>query len=139
MSGSFKTILCPVDVDEDCSEQMALALALAEQHQAAVCLLYVAAEPVAASDPVPEWQERLQYRLYRLGETWFEGKVPFEVAIWSGDPASAIIGAARASGADLIVIATRRRGLDRVLLGSVANRVVRESPVPVLTIRPKAS
>lgn len=54
--------------------------------------------------------------------------------ITSHDPASEIL--ARAGQFDLILMGTRgRRGLERLLLGSVAERVIRESPVPVLTVR----
>ena len=54
-----------------------------------------------------------------------------------GAPEEAILDAAKTLGCDLIVIGTHgRRGLSRVLLGSVAERIVRLSPVPVLTLRP---
>ena len=108
------------------------------KNNAAVCLLYVAAEPVAkASEPMPDWQQRLKRRIDALGSSWFEGKAAYDSAIWSGDPAAAIIHAAQDVKADLILIATRCRGLDRLILGSVAERVVRESSIPVMTIKPK--
>ncbi len=53
-----------------------------------------------------------------------------------GDAVDAIVGYARDHAIDLIVIATHgRTGLGHVLLGSVAERIVREAPCPVLTIR----
>jgi universal stress protein A len=57
--------------------------------------------------------------------------------IKSGDPAQVIISVAREIGADLIVIATHgRRGLAHLIMGSVTEKVVREAPCTVLTIRP---
>lgn len=138
MSKWVKRILCPVDLDADSSEQLSLALALAQENNAAVCLLYVSATPVAdSSKPTPDWQRELKAGLEKLGLRWFESKVPYDAVVWGGDPAPAILRAAEELNADLIVMATRCRGIDRLILGSVAARVVRASPVPVLTIRPK--
>ena len=62
-----------------------------------------------------------------------------EWAVTFGDPAQAILDTAKERGADLIVMGTHgRRGLSHVLLGSVAERIVRLSPVPVLTVSGKA-
>jgi nucleotide-binding universal stress UspA family protein len=56
-----------------------------------------------------------------------------------GDPAKAILRAADELKVDSVVMATHgRKGLGRLILGSVAERVVRESPRPVLTVRPTA-
>jgi nucleotide-binding universal stress UspA family protein len=59
-------------------------------------------------------------------------------AIAHGRASSAIIDYAKANGIDLVVIATHgRTGLEHLIFGSTAERVVRESPCPVLTIRPE--
>lgn len=59
------------------------------------------------------------------------------VALRTGYPDVEIVAAAKDLGADLIVMGTHgRRGLRRALLGSVAARVVRTSPIPVLTVAP---
>ena len=56
-----------------------------------------------------------------------------------GPAAEKIIEAAKDKDADMIVMATHRRtGLSHALMGSVAEKVVRQAPCPVLTIRPKA-
>jgi nucleotide-binding universal stress UspA family protein len=58
----------------------------------------------------------------------------------SGYAAEEIIEQARDYGADLIVMGTHGRvGLDRILFGSVAEKVVKSSGIPVLTVRPEAS
>jgi universal stress protein A len=62
--------------------------------------------------------------------------VSAEARVDPGDPDAVIVDAAKAVGADLIVMGTHgRRGLSRVFLGSVAARVVAGAPCPVLTIR----
>jgi len=56
-----------------------------------------------------------------------------------GEPAAEIVEFAQQGGFDLIVMSTHgRTGIAHALLGSVAERVVRRSPVPVLTIRPES-
>jgi nucleotide-binding universal stress UspA family protein len=62
--------------------------------------------------------------------------VPVKVVVQVGHPAETIVDAAAA--ASLVIMATHgRTGVSHLLLGSVAERVVRLSPAPVLTIRPK--
>jgi nucleotide-binding universal stress UspA family protein len=64
----------------------------------------------------------------------FSGR--WEVEVTTGDPAEAIVRMAQAYKADLIVMGTHgRTGLPHVLLGSIAEKVVRLAPCPVLTIR----
>jgi nucleotide-binding universal stress UspA family protein len=56
--------------------------------------------------------------------------------VWYDEPARAVVDAARYNGADLIVMSTHGRGgLSRLLLGSVAESVVRTAPAPVLLVR----
>ena len=61
---------------------------------------------------------------------------PWHVEVASGDPATAIVRTARDLGADLIIMGTHgRTGLSHILLGSVAEKVVRHASCPVLTVR----
>jgi nucleotide-binding universal stress UspA family protein len=62
--------------------------------------------------------------------------VPVRTLIWEGDPGEAIVEAAIAEGVDLIVVGShQRRGMDRLVMGSVSEQVVRTSPVPVVVAR----
>jgi nucleotide-binding universal stress UspA family protein len=62
--------------------------------------------------------------------------IPIRCLIWQGEPGEAIIEAAIAEAVDLIVMGSHgRRGVDRLVMGSVSERVVREAPVPVLVAR----
>ncbi|MFQ5804263.1 MAG: universal stress protein [Candidatus Methylomirabilales bacterium] len=66
----------------------------------------------------------------------FKGFLPVEVMVVVGEPNPVITPAAKRSGADLIVMATRgRSGLAHLLMGSVAETVLRSVPVPVLALR----
>src|SRR5262249_59188485 len=65
--------------------------------------------------------------------------VPVEYLVREGDPVAEILRAARARDCDLIVMGTHgRTGLRRLLLGSVAEGVMRKAPCPVLTARPSS-
>jgi len=66
----------------------------------------------------------------------FEG-VDAKAEVVVGYAAEEIISIAEKEGADMIIMGTHgRKGIDRILFGSVAEKVVKNSPVPVLTIRP---
>jgi universal stress protein A len=87
---------------------------------------------VVRSDPNEEALTRLQ----DLMRGAFQGTWEVEVAV--GHPADTIVRVAQERGADLIVMGTHgRTGLQHVLLGSVAEKVVRLAPCPVLTVRDK--
>jgi nucleotide-binding universal stress UspA family protein len=70
---------------------------------------------------------------YAIGQT-----VETQALVGVGPAAEKIIEAAKEKSADLIVVATHgRTGFSHALMGSVAEKVVRQAPCPVLTIRPK--
>ncbi len=88
-----------------------------------------------AALPVSEAKRKLE----EIALEHFGGKIRYEVLVEnSDDTAKAILEVARRLPPGCIVMATHgRKGTDRFLLGSVAERVLRESPWPVLTIRPE--
>jgi nucleotide-binding universal stress UspA family protein len=62
--------------------------------------------------------------------------VPYTTETAIGNPFQVILGAAKEQNADLIIMGTHgRTGIEHVLMGSTAERVVRKSPIPVLTVR----
>ncbi|MEZ4394114.1 MAG: universal stress protein [Polyangiales bacterium] len=73
------------------------------------------------------------------GERANPSGVTLEYAAVQGVPADAIVARARESAAHLLIVGTRgRTGLDRLILGSVAEAVVRRAPCSVLTVKPTA-
>jgi nucleotide-binding universal stress UspA family protein len=90
--------------------------------------------PPIAEYPIVEMREAAQRR---LAATLVHLGVAGEIAVTEGPPSEAIVRVAAEQHADLVVIGTSgRTGLDRLLLGSVAMKVVRDAPCSVLVARP---
>jgi universal stress protein A len=137
----FSKILCPVDFDANSIAALEFAGELAQERNATLEILHVVPLPLGPEVAIPfDKLERIaRTRLERLARQKVSPKPRYTIHIRTGDPAGEAIHLAEQTGADLIVMATHgRRGLSRFVLGSVAERVVRESPCPVLTIKPKA-
>jgi nucleotide-binding universal stress UspA family protein len=138
--GGLKKILCPVDFDPNSLAAAKFGALLAQKYDAAMTLFHVVPviiEPLKVATELDErtWEERYQAKLQDLAEGTGR-KAECRVITQWGDPANGILDAARELKPDLILMATHgRKGLSRMALGSVAERVVRESMVPVLTVR----
>ncbi len=138
----YERILVPTDGSECAAAAEARAVALAEQYGATVYALFVAdvrMSPVYGGTTDDEVRDLLDEDLPTdaVVERCEAAGVPVETAIRVGVPARAIREYAEEVGADLLVVGTHgRTGLDRLLLGSVSERVVRTSPVPVLVVPP---
>lgn len=136
----FKKILCPVDFDPNSLPALRLASELAQEGKATLHLLHVVAMPPGpeAALSFGKMETAARTRLEQLARTRIPDKVRYKVEVTIGDPAVEALQAAKSLQADLIVMATHgRRGLSHFVLGSVAERVVREAPCPVLTVRPQ--
>ena len=147
MAAIFSKILCPIDFERDSLDALELACAMAKQNSAAVCLLTVISIPPAGATalppvpifPNPEFEAETRRRLEALAKERMAG-VSHEEYVASGSAASEILNLTAKRGIDLIVMGTHGyKGVKHFFLGSVAERVVRESPVPVLTIHPKVA
>jgi len=142
----FRRILVPHDFSDAATRALELALELAAAHRGRIIVVHAIAEmiPVSAFPAAGEmvWipPENLEADTRRSLETLVakivgRRRVPTECRVVVGDPFQRIIDAAR--DADSIVIGTvGRTGLAHLLIGSVAEKVVRHAPVPVLTVRP---
>ncbi|MCC6877863.1 MAG: universal stress protein [Sandaracinaceae bacterium] len=140
-------ILCPVDFSEPSEEASRFAVSLADRMGAKVELVHVhqvpyyglpetAAEVMMADTAARTYAQR---QLEALAARYSAHGVEVTPKILEGVPYDAIVQEAQRAGADLIVIGTHgRTGLRHLLLGSVAEKVVRTSSVPVCTVRPKA-
>jgi universal stress protein A len=136
----FNKILCPVDFDPNSTLALRLASELAQERQATLHLLHVVAMPPGPEVALPfgKMETAARSRLERLARQTVNGKARYEVKVLMGDPAVEVLQAAERLRAELIVMATHgRRGLRHLILGSVAEHVVREAPCPVFTVKPK--
>lgn len=138
----IRTILLPTDFS-DCSRfAFRLAETLAHAASARLVVLHVnqTLGPLVAFDSVlrqlqPKEQENRLWHLLRHFRARDAG-VPLAHRLESGDAAEEILRVARESGCDLIVMGTHGwTGLNRLLLGSVAERVLRKSPCPVVVVK----
>lgn len=142
----FKKILIPVDFSAHSSFAVKLGADLARRSAASVTVLHVF-DPLPYALPAdyqvftPEQREQLQSEIRKSlaalrlrAETGGAARV--ETQTLEGSPVTEIVRLAAEGGFDLIVMGTHgRRGVKHALLGSVAERVVRSAPCPVLTAR----
>ena len=137
----FGKVLCPIDFSEHSLAALEVALKVVQQNDAELYLLNVAPMPAGAAgfqpvplDSYPIVEKDRREQLEKLARERIPAAVRCETLVTSGDPAERVLETARGLGADLIVMGTHgRKGLGHLVLGSVAERVVRESPIPVMT------
>jgi nucleotide-binding universal stress UspA family protein len=137
----IRTIVHPTDFSESSDAAFRLACSAARDYGARLLVLHVVRPPPAVAFEAgsmlvePEgYRDELWERLSRLQPR--HANVRLEHRLAEGDPAGEILDLARESGCDLIVMGTHgRTGLGRLLLGSVAEQVVRKAPCPVLTVK----
>ncbi len=142
----FGTILLPTDFSECSAEAAGVARSLAEHFLSRVLVLHVLDQP-ATLDPMFRGDiplELLRGRMEQFAREsmdaflsrHFSGFENFDTMLSTGIPYREIIGKAREVGAELIVIGTHgRTGVEHVLFGSTAEKVVRMAPCPVLSVR----
>jgi universal stress protein A len=137
--------LVPVDFSEDANQAVKYAIDLASKLGARMTLLHVIQLlPLGSGDmsvtvPYTYFQDleaditsRMQAYLERVTAAGLEG----EIAVVHGVPFQEILATAKAQQVDLIIMGTQgRTGLQHVLMGSVAEKVVRLAPCPVLVVR----
>lgn len=140
----YDKILVPTDGSSGVERAVSHAVDLAATHGATVHALYVVNTASYSSMPMETSWEHIREMLGEEGENALErvrelagdADVPVETIITDGSPSKEIVNYAEEEDCDLIVMGTHGRGgIDRLLLGSVAERVVRSSRVPVLTVR----
>lgn len=143
----IKKVLVPTDFSGYSLSAMDYALSLAAVYEAKVYLLNVVDNiPTGAFHTIDldaeavrrNAQERAVDELKKFVSQKLEGREDLVQVVRCGNPAEEIAAFAKDEHVDLIVMATHgRTGLAHMLMGSVAERVVRESNVPVLTVKPE--
>jgi nucleotide-binding universal stress UspA family protein len=145
-AGRIERLLVPVDFSDPSREALRVARDLAVRLRGRLDLLHVVEQVVlpgfyipGAPGVFPQNLEALQgsaeAELRREAEALGEPRVPVSTRVLTAAPAYGIVEQAESLGSDLIVMATRGlAGVERLLLGSTAERVVRMAPCPVLTV-----
>jgi len=135
----IKTILYATDFSECSESAFHLACSLARDHGARLIVLHVIPPQAFHCDVVPRHQpngyrEQMGNWLYRLQAP--DSGVDIDHRLADGDPCTAILRVAQDNSCDLIVMGTHgRTGLNHLLMGSVAEHVVRRASCPVLTVK----
>jgi nucleotide-binding universal stress UspA family protein len=137
----LRKLLCPVDFDQSSIDALKYAFRLARQNHAQLTVLHVDTLPFEPSEipvhqPLPEWKKEMLVQLQRLIDDNLGRDARCELVVEQGDAARNILEVIADLHPDIVVMATHgRSGLGHFFLGSVAERTVRESSVPVLTLR----
>lgn len=148
----IKRIVVPVDYSEHARATLEYAAVLAERFGASVDVVHVWDRPSYVPDttvvgkpgePTKSLADLIRENAeHEMDEFLKRAKLPAGVTVShhleSGEPASTIIKVLKTKGGDLVVMGTHgRTGVKHLLLGSVAEKLVRLSPIPVLTVPPE--
>ncbi len=144
----FKNVVACVDFSESSHGVIEQAIRVAQQDEASLRLLHVCSPPWESANYVPQPSpENQQHHTDSLSERMQMALQPFESEIHALQVETNVVENAResdgivqfieSSEADLVVVGTRgRTGMRAILLGTVAERIVRESPCSVLAVKP---
>ena len=144
----IKKILFPIDFTENSSKILPYVLSVSEKYDAMIYLLHVVEDLSKWGSgfyiphiPLNQYQEEAlkgaEKTIDRVCKEQLQSCPNFQKRILSGDPAQEILKIIESEGIDLVIMGTHgRKGLEHVFFGSVAENVVKKSPVPVLTINP---
>ena len=145
----MRHILCPIDFSDYSRRAFDHAVAIARWYESTITVLHVfSTAPVAAYAPgapgfdsivlTREGRDQLLVEMKRFIEAESAPGIPVELMIREGNVASEILNQATAMNADLLVIGTHgRSGFQRLLLGSVTEKVLRTAACPVLSVPPR--
>lgn len=143
----IKNILFPVDLSTASPKLVPYVKSMAEKYESEINLLFIARNlkyfaDMYVPDPTIMTLERevIQGAAKRLEEfknKYFEGIKNVQTSVVHGDPAGEILEYINNNQVDLVIMGTHgRKGLDKIVFGSVADRIVKASLVPVLLINP---
>jgi len=149
MAMDIRHILAPTDFSDCSKKAISDAFELAQTFGAKLSLLHAVelppdpieefAPPTVGADLLSDLEQQASAELARVLPDAQEAKIEVTRAVAIGSPSQKIVETAEAEHVDLIVMATHgRTGLSHLLIGSIAEHVVRTAPCPVLTIRPPA-
>ncbi|KJS33022.1 MAG: hypothetical protein VR64_03660 [Desulfatitalea sp. BRH_c12] len=143
----FKRILFPVDLTENSEKLVPYVISMAQKFEASVHILFVVrifqyftdiyVAPPSISVFEHELVEGARRKMDEFTRAHFSHMPETQSAVVLGDPSDVILTYIDEQHMDVVVMGTHgRKGLDRVLFGSVAERVIKTSHVPVLVVNP---
>lgn len=129
-----KKVLYPTDFSSYSNQAYFHALGLAETYGAGLTVVYVYTPGSEGPDGVGADRRYWKTQLEQIRPA--NPKIPVSHVMLEGDPAGEIVRYAADAGADVIVIGTHgRTGVDRLMMGSVAEKVMRDAPCSVLVVK----
>jgi universal stress protein A len=135
----LRAILHPTDFSSVSTYALSLACSLARDHGSRLIVLHVAELPLIGpggglTPPPGGDRAALAHKLREIQP--MGNRIPVDYRLEEGDPAAEIQRVARQTQCDLIVMGSHgRTGLTRLLMGSVAEQVVRKAPCPVMVVK----
>ncbi len=141
---NLKKILCPIDYSDCSKEALKYAVSFAMKDEAKLYLLHVIdthrfdeyLDKIVGQINVDEIIKQLKTRLLACIPEEIRNDMKIEASVVQGIPFAEIISVAKKNKIDMIVMGTHgRTGIVHILIGSVAEKVVRKAPCPVLTVR----
>jgi len=140
----IERILLPTDFSDFSNQALRHALALARKFKARLKVVYVIPQVYVSGEAAfigaawlitPEIRQQAEEELRRFLSPAREARIDHEMEVREGEPWREIVAAAEEMRADLVVTGTHgRSGAERFILGSVAEKLVRRLPCPVLTV-----
>ena len=137
---NIQHILVPLDFSSDAEQALEVAVELAQPFQARLTLIHVIYIPVTTEVNLSSYFVEMKAGA-QLGMDTYRKRVeeagrPVDTVVVCGTPFREIVETAKTKDVDLIVMGTHgRTGMQHLLIGSVAERVVRLAPCPVLVTR----
>jgi nucleotide-binding universal stress UspA family protein len=146
MELKFKKILVPIDFSDFSKSSLRYAVTFAKQFNASIILIYVVEPIIYPPDfsmgqiAIPttgiEMDKRAIEELEKLAQNEIPSDLQKSIIVKTGKPFYEIIDTAKEEDVDLIIISTHgHSGVEHILFGSTAEKVVRKAPCPVLTLR----
>ena len=146
MELEIKKILVPIDFSDYSKSSLKYAVSFASKFNSEITLIYVVEPVIYPPDfsmgqiAIPsvnvEWDLKAKEELDKLGKQEIPDSINVSIKIKTGKPFLEIIDTAAEENIDLIIIATHgHSGVEHILFGSTAEKVVRKAPCPVLTLR----
>ena len=146
MGNDIKKVLVPIDFSDYSKSALNYAADFALKFNAEMILIYVVEPVIYPPDfsmgqiAIPsintEWDMKAKEELDKLADTEISNSITVKTIIKTGKPFIEVIETASEEDVDIIIIASHgHSGMEHILFGSTAEKVVRKAPCPVLTLR----